>query len=86
MLLVAGLLGFFMKLYGYSPAATVLALVLGSMAEENLLQSLIISDGSLSIFVDRPISFVLSMIVLMVIAMPMIFRLLRKNIYTRKMS
>ncbi|QTF91904.1 tripartite tricarboxylate transporter permease [Halomonas sp. BM-2019] len=86
MLLIAGLLGFFMKLYGYSPAATVLALVLGSMAEENLLQSLIISDGSLSIFIDRPISFVLSMIVLMVIAMPMIIRLLRNKIHSRRVS
>lgn len=74
MLLVAGLLGFCMKLYGYSPAATVLALVLGSMAEENLLQSLIISGGDLSIFFERPISLVLSLIVITVIAVPLAMR------------
>ncbi|GAM76229.1 hypothetical protein JCM19241_527 [Vibrio ishigakensis] len=47
MLLIMGLVGFGMKLYGYSPAATVLALVLGGMAESTFLQSLIISQGSL---------------------------------------
>jgi putative tricarboxylic transport membrane protein len=52
----AGLVGFFMKLYGYSPAALVLALVLGPLAEQSLRQSLIISRGSLSIFVERPVS------------------------------
>ncbi|BED91370.1 MULTISPECIES: tripartite tricarboxylate transporter permease [unclassified Pseudoalteromonas] len=56
MLIVMGVLGFAMKLYGYSPAATVLALVLGAMAESTFLQSLIISEGSLSIFIERPIS------------------------------
>jgi putative tricarboxylic transport membrane protein len=52
----AGLVGFFMKRYGYSPAALVLALVLGPLAEQSLRQSLIISRGSLSIFVERPVS------------------------------
>lgn len=79
MLLVAGLVGFCMKLYGYSPAATVLALVLGNMAEENLLQSLIISGGSPSIFVDRPISLVLSLILLSVIVLPMLFKMISRK-------
>ena len=52
----AGVAGFFMKLYGYSPAALVLALVLGPLAEQSLRQSLIISQGSPAIFVERPVS------------------------------
>jgi putative tricarboxylic transport membrane protein len=52
----AGLVGFFMKLHGFSPAALVLALVLGPLAEQSLRQSLTISQGSLAIFVDRPVS------------------------------
>jgi putative tricarboxylic transport membrane protein len=52
----AGVVGFCMKLFGFSPAATVLALVLGPLAEEALRQSLTISRGSFSIFVDRPVS------------------------------
>ncbi|MGO4890003.1 tripartite tricarboxylate transporter permease [Anaerobacillus sp. MEB173] len=77
LLLGMGLIGFCMKLYGYSPAAVVLALVLGSMAENSLLQSLIISDGSLGIFVARPISIVLTTIILSIIILPIIFKLVR---------
>ena len=52
----AGVFGFFMKLYGFSPAALVLALVLGPLAEQSLRQTLTISRGSLGIFLDRPMS------------------------------
>ena len=43
-----------MKLFGFSPAALVLALVLGPLAEEALRQSLTISRGSFTIFLERP--------------------------------
>jgi putative tricarboxylic transport membrane protein len=56
MMFVAGLVGFFMKLHGYSPAALVLALVLGPLAEQSLRQTLTISRGSFGIFLDRPAS------------------------------
>ena len=56
LMLAAGVVGFFMKLLGFSPAATVLALVLGPLAEEALRQSLTISRGSFVIFIDRPVS------------------------------
>jgi putative tricarboxylic transport membrane protein len=59
MMFGAGLVGFFMKLHGFSPAALVLALVLGPLAEQSLRQSLTISQGSLAIFVDRPVSLAL---------------------------
>ena len=54
--LAAGVVGFFMRLYGFSPAALVLALVLGPLAEEALRQTLAISRGSFAIFVQRPAS------------------------------
>jgi putative tricarboxylic transport membrane protein len=56
LMFVAGVAGFFMKRLGFSPAALVLALVLGPLAEQSLRQSLTISHGSLSIFVERPMS------------------------------
>ena len=56
LMFAAGGVGFFMKLYGFSPAATVLALVLGPLAEETLRQTLIISRGSPMIFVERGMS------------------------------
>jgi len=63
----AGVIGFFMKLYGFSPAATVLALVLGPLAEETLRQTLIISRGSPWIFIERGMSLGILIITLGVI-------------------
>jgi putative tricarboxylic transport membrane protein len=56
LMFVAGLVGFFMKRYGFSPAALVLALVLGPLAEQSLRQSLTISHGSPMIFLERSMS------------------------------
>ena len=47
-MLVFGVLGYAMKKLGYSPAALVLALVLGPLAERALRQSLIISDSGVA--------------------------------------
>tara|TARA_R110000850_G_scaffold30845_2_gene85205 strand:+ start:1268 stop:2788 length:1521 start_codon:yes stop_codon:yes gene_type:complete len=55
-MLGAGVVGFFMKRFGFSPAAVVLALVLGPMAEESLRQTLLISRGSFDIFFMRQAS------------------------------
>ena len=77
LLFFAGILGFAMKLYGYSPAATVLALVLGSMAEETFLQSLIISNGTFDLFYERPISLVLCCLVVAVLILPLVVRIVR---------
>ncbi|MEL6265800.1 MAG: tripartite tricarboxylate transporter permease [Pseudomonadota bacterium] len=55
-MVICGIAGFFMRLYGFSPAALVLALVLGPLAEEALRQTLTISRGSFGIFIERPAS------------------------------
>ena len=77
-MLIFGVLGYFMKKLGYSPAALVLALVLGPMAERALRQSLIISDAGVGIFFTRPISGVLMALALAAIAMP-VYRWLRNS-------
>jgi len=56
LMFAAGVFGFFMKRYGFSPAALVLALVLGPLAEQSLRQTLTISRGSFGIFLERPTS------------------------------
>ncbi len=56
LMLATGAIGLLMRLYGFSPAALILALVLGPMAEEALRQSLTISRGSFMIFLERPAS------------------------------
>jgi putative tricarboxylic transport membrane protein len=64
-----------MRLYGFSPAALVLALVLGPLAEEALRQTLTISRGSLWIFVERPASlWIIGVTLLLVAALPLMNR------------
>lgn len=53
---IFGLLGYFMKRYGFEGAPLILALVLGPMLERSLRRSLLMSDGSPAIFFTRPIS------------------------------
>ena len=48
--------GYLMRKFGYEPAPLILAYVLGPMLEQNLRQSLLISQGSFMIFITRPIS------------------------------
>jgi putative tricarboxylic transport membrane protein len=69
-MLVFGVLGYFMRKLGYSPAALVLALVLGPLAERALRQSLIISEAGVLIFFMRPISAVLVLAALAAVAVP----------------
>jgi len=77
-MLVFGVVGYFMKKLGYSPAALVLALVLGPLAERALRQSLIISDAGLGILFMRPISGTLTALALLAIAVPVARVFMRK--------
>ena len=69
-MLVFGVVGYLMRKLGYSPAALVLALVLGPLAERALRQSLIISDAGIMIFFTRPISATLMTLALAAVAVP----------------
>lgn len=51
-----GVLGYFLKKWGFSPAALLIAFILGPMAEVYLRQSLMISGGDLSIFIVKPLA------------------------------
>lgn len=67
--LAFGVIGWLMKKTGFEPGPLVLAFVLGPILERSFRQSMLLSDGSLGIFVQRPISGVLSaLMVVFVIA------------------
>src|SRR5512136_2167946 len=53
---VFGIVGYFMRKFGYPVAPMVLASVLAQMLETSLQQSLLISQGSPMIFFNRPIA------------------------------
>lgn len=55
-MLVAGVVGFFMKKYKFNVAALVLGLVLGSLIEENIRKMMIISGDDWTVFFTRPIA------------------------------
>jgi putative tricarboxylic transport membrane protein len=55
-MLAFGVVGYLMRKFGFEGAPMVLAFVLGPMFENSLRQSLLLSDGSFSIFLTRPIA------------------------------
>jgi putative tricarboxylic transport membrane protein len=81
-MLIFGSLGYIMKKYEYEPAPLILAFVLGPMLEGNLRQALILSHGSFSIFVQRPISLICLLVACIFLFMPLIstFRTLKTRI------
>jgi len=58
-MVVAGVLAFFMERWGFPVAPTILGVVLGTMLEEHFFSSLIKADGRLLAFFERPIAGVL---------------------------
>ena len=52
---VSGFIGYFLNKTEFSIPAIVIGIILGSLAEQNFTGSLIMSDGSLSIFLTHPI-------------------------------
>src|ERR671937_330880 len=71
-MLIFGVVGYVFKKLDYPLAPLVLALVLGDMAENALRQSLIMSQGSLAIFVTRPISAAITLLALFFFLLPVI--------------
>ena len=70
--LAFGIVGWFMIKLDFPRAPLVLALVLAPLLESSLRQSLLLSFGSLSIFVERPLSAGLLACVLISLALPII--------------
>lgn len=55
-MIIFGLSGYLLKKFAYEPAPLILAFVLGPMFEVNLRRSLLMSQGSFSIFLERPVA------------------------------
>lgn len=69
---VFALLGWLMRRYEYPVAAMVIGLLLGKMAEAELIRSYQISGGEISFLLQRPIALVLLALLLMSIFLPVI--------------
>ncbi|TAJ96684.1 tripartite tricarboxylate transporter permease, partial [bacterium] len=71
-MMIFGVVGYVFKKLDYPLAPFVLALVLGDMAENALRQSLIMSQGSLTIFFTRPIAGVITAVAILFFLTPVI--------------
>ncbi len=69
-LLGAGILGYVVRKLGYSIAPLSIGFVLGPVVENSLRQSLVIADGSVSVFFDSPIALSIYAALLLSIALP----------------
>lgn len=68
---IAGLIGYLMKRYGFNTAATVLGLVLGSLVEKNYVQTLVLSKGNvISYILGRPFSLVILVMIVLSLLTP----------------
>jgi putative tricarboxylic transport membrane protein len=70
--LIFGIVGFILRRLEYPLAPFVVALVLGPLTEEALRQSLILSDGSMTIFFTRPLSSPLMSCAVILFLLPLI--------------
>lgn len=63
--LIFGVIGYLMIRYDFSRPTFILGLILGGILELNLLQSLMMSDAGLAIFLLRPISIILLLLIIL---------------------
>lgn len=78
-MLIAGIVGYFMNRYDFPTSPIILALILGPMLEANLRRSLVLSNGDLSILFTRPISLILILLAILTLVYPFISTLIKNR-------
>jgi TctA family transporter len=78
-MLVMGLVGYFMEANGIPVAPVVLGLVLGPIVEQNFMISMIKTGWDLTLFFSRPISAILGALTILVWLFPLLVSLLQKK-------
>lgn len=73
-MVIFGLIGYGMKKFDFEAAPLVLALVLGPLMENAFRRSLVISDGSFSIFFTRPLSAIFILLALIILLSPLFLK------------
>jgi putative tricarboxylic transport membrane protein len=69
---IFGVIGFFMRKYGYPVAPLVLGVILGPMAESNLNRAMLNSNNDMMVLFQRPFSAVFLVLSVISIAVPVI--------------
>jgi putative tricarboxylic transport membrane protein len=72
LMMLFGVVGYFLRKGGFPVAPMVLAMILGRIFERSLRQTLTLSAGDLSIFIEKPIAAFLLSIAVLVIIIPVV--------------
>ena len=86
MLLVFGVLGYFMRLHGYPIAPIVVGLILGPMAEQQLRRALSIAQGDVTSLVQSPVAAGLLLLAAVALIVPIILRARGKGAVLAQMA
>src|SRR5262245_57964547 len=78
-ILVFGVVAYFMEENGFPIAPAILGVILGTMLEENFITSMIKADGRFLAFFERPIAATLGVATLVIWAWPVVRRFLRRS-------
>lgn len=78
LLYAIGVLGLVMRRYSFPTAPVVVGMILGPLAEAQLRNAISIGEGSAMVFLQRPMSLTLLIIVLAVLVLPRLLRKLQK--------
>ena len=81
--ILAGIFGFMMRRYGFPLITIAIGFILGPLAERSFLQSMQMSDGSILVFVTRPISAVLVALALLTLILPLVKKLRPAKVVAR---
>jgi len=84
LMMIMGGISFFLIKCGFPMPPIILGLILGNLAEKNLQRSLVLSDGSISIFFSHPISMTLILISVASLVWPIIHPILQKKKNAKK--
>jgi putative tricarboxylic transport membrane protein len=74
MLMIFGVMGYFMRLHGYPIAPVVVGLILGPMAEQQLRRALSISQGDWTTLVSTPLAAGLLLVAFLALVVPPLLR------------
>jgi putative tricarboxylic transport membrane protein len=77
-MLLAGLLGYYLHRNEYPTAPMLLAFVLSPLLESNMRKTFIISGGRLSIFFEKPISLIMIIVLIGIISTPIVKVIIKK--------
>jgi putative tricarboxylic transport membrane protein len=78
LMLGIGLLGVVMRRFDFPTAPVIVGMILGPLAEAQMRNALSIGEGRWTVFLDRPASVVLLLVVLAVLVLPRLLALRRR--------